>query len=84
MPLWAFAVIIPVALLACPLSMWVMSKVMKRKGSCAMCAVGAHSSHENTAVDLEGRKAAVEREIAQVKTEIEQRGISQRATAKIE
>ena len=70
MPVWVFAALIPVALLACPLSMWVMGKVMPRKVSCAMCNVGTHGDHQNSLVDLEARRAAVEREIVQVKTDL--------------
>ena len=82
MPVWAFLPIILLALVACPLSMWVMGKVLRRKMSCAMCAVGTQDKHEHAPVELEARKAAVEREIAQLKTEIEQNASTRRVTAK--
>ena len=85
MPVWAFAVLIPVALLACPLSMWVMSKVTRRKMSCVMCQVGPEDDHPNTLEHLEVRKAAVEREIVQVKTDMVRHDVNTiQATTKAE
>ena len=84
MPVWAFAALAPVALLACPLSMWVISKMTRRQMSCAMCQVGTRGEHANTLEHLEARKAAVEREMVQVKTETEQNAGIRHATAKAE
>ncbi len=62
---------IVVAMLACPVSMWVMGKVTRRKMSCAACDTSAQETHIHTANGLEARKAALEREIAEVTREIE-------------
>ena len=80
MPVWAFVALVPVALLACPLSMWVISKVTRRKMSCAMCQVGLRGEHANTLEHLEPRKAAVDREIAQVRTELAEQDVGVRHT----
>ncbi len=79
MPIWALALLILVALLACPMSMWVLSKTTRRKMSCPMCAVGAEHGH--APADLEARKATVDREIAQVRAEIDRRRTSAPSTA---
>lgn len=84
MPIWALVAFVPLALLACPLSMWVMSKVMRRKVSCGMCSFGTEDNGDNTLAHLEARKAVVERDITQAKAEIEQNGNIRRVTAKVE
>lgn len=71
MPLWALAPLILVAILACPISMWVMSKLMRRNVSCAMCLPGGEQ-HGQSVQELEARKAALEREIHALETEIGQ------------
>jgi uncharacterized small protein (DUF1192 family) len=84
MPAWAFVTIILVAFLACPLSMWMMSKVMRRKVSCGMCSFGTEAKKISTLAELEARRVAVEREITQVKVEIEQKVATQGVAARAE
>ena len=72
MPLWAFMPLILVAVVACPLSMWVMGKVMRRTSTCPMCQMGAGRGHQHSLEILEARRVTVEREIAQLRTSIEQ------------
>jgi hypothetical protein len=73
MPLWAFIPLILVAMLACPISMWVIDKFTRRKMSCAACNASAQENHIHTPEELKVRKAALEREIAEVTREIEAR-----------
>ncbi len=70
MPVWAFIPLILVAMLACPVSMWVMGKVTRRKMSCAACEGSTQETHIHTVEGLEARKAALEQEIAAVTRQI--------------
>lgn len=67
MPVWAFVPLFLVAVLACPVSMWIMGWVTHRKMNCGMCLPGAEK--KETMADLEARKDAVERDIARVKAQ---------------
>ena len=50
-----------------------------------MCQVGSQDDHEDTLEHLEARKAAVEREIGQVKTDLVRHDVNTRqATTKAE
>ena len=82
MPIWVFAPIILLALVACPLSMWVMSKVMRRQVSCSMCRVGTGGEHHHSLEALEARRGAIEQEIGEVKGEIERNLNKERIAAK--
>ena len=86
MPIWALAPLVLVALLACPVSMWVMGKVMRRRMSCPVCAVGNQDTvgkHSHDVTSLEARKAAREREIAEVTSKIaSEEPVSDRARAR--
>lgn len=71
MPLWALVPLILVAIVACPVSMWVMGKLMRRNVSCAMCLPGrGQHDHGEDVPQLEARKTAVEREIHAIETEM--------------
>ncbi len=81
MPVWIVAVLL-LAVLACPISMWVMGKVMRRQVSCPMCRVGTGEEHHHSLDAQVARRTAVEQEIAEVKAEIGQNFKSDRTAAK--
>lgn len=70
MPIWAFVPLVLVAALACPISMWVMGRMSKRKMSCPACGPGAEAKHKHTAATLEARKAELERQIAELERKV--------------
>ncbi len=70
MPVWAFLPLLLVAVLACPVSMWIMGRATHRKMNCGMCLPGAE--RKDTMADLEARKDALEREITRVKAQSRQ------------
>lgn len=68
MSAWVFIPLVLVALIACPLSMWVMGRVTRRKVSCAMCGMVPQENHTHDRESLEARKAAIEKEIAELRS----------------
>ena len=65
---WLFALLIVLAFAVCPLTMWVTSKVTRRKMSCEMWGTGTVKRSASQA-DLEARKFELEKEMALVKEE---------------
>jgi hypothetical protein len=64
MPLWLLPLVIALAVAACPVTMWVTSKLTRRKISCAIWGLSAASKDPSSVIDLEARKAEVDRAIA--------------------
>ena len=65
MPAWEFLPLLLVAAIACPMSMLVMGKITRGKVSCIGCLEKEPGSA--TEASLLERKAALERQIAELK-----------------
>ncbi len=69
MSLWALVPIVMLSALACPVTMWAISKASKGKLDCMACFAGVRNKHRSTKV-AEERMAVLERDIARPRTEI--------------
>ncbi len=78
MPIWGFALLFVVAVAGCPLSMWLMRKVMRREVTCGMCQPVAPKQQGTSLTDLEVRRAALDREIAALKSSLSAAGLDGR------
>ncbi len=79
MPIWVLALIVPTALLACPASMWVFSKLTRQRMSCSMCLGEPVRGRRQTPADLERQLATIDQEIAQVRGELTKKQTSELA-----